>query len=104
MLAAPLIEDTPRAAFDAMARGLPILAYDTSYFRDLAESGAVDLATWPEPSSLAQRLECLAIDRARLAKLAENGLSFAALNTQQFWLNLRVKWTLEHARARREAG
>jgi glycosyltransferase involved in cell wall biosynthesis len=43
-VAAPLIEDTPRAAFDAFSRGLPIIAFDIAYFRDLAQasSGSCD--------------------------------------------------------------
>jgi glycosyltransferase involved in cell wall biosynthesis len=57
MLATPLIEDTPRAAFDAMARGLPIVAFDISYFRDLGEaSGAVAVARWPDAAALAETI------------------------------------------------
>ncbi len=96
MLATPLIEDTPRAAFDAMARGLPILAFDIAYFRDLAEgSGAVALARWPEPSDLARELVALQADRPRLARMAASGIAFARENTQAVWLQRRLQWTME---------
>lgn len=95
MLAAPLIEDTPRSAFDAMARGLGIIAFDIAYFRDLAASGAVDLAAWPKPEALAARIVALDGDRARLAAMMRAGRAFAAENTQQIWLDRRVGWITE---------
>lgn len=92
-IATPLLEDTPRAAFDAMARGLPILAFDISYFRDLARcSGAVALAAWPDPRSLAERLSALERDRREIAAMAQRGLAFAADNTQAIWLRRRQEW------------
>ncbi|MBR0737666.1 glycosyltransferase family 4 protein [Bradyrhizobium liaoningense] len=93
-LAAPVIEDTPRAAFDSMARGLPLIAFDISYFRDLAElSNAIALAKWPSPAALAERIIELDGNRERLAVLALRGIEFARLNTQQIWLNRRAEWT-----------
>lgn len=98
MIAAPLIEDTPRAAFDGMARGLPILAFDISYFRDLAEcSGAVALARWPDAADLARQIVALHQDRDRLAGMVESALAFAADNTQQLWLTRRAAWMREFA-------
>ncbi|PWE80790.1 hypothetical protein XF30_32290 [Bradyrhizobium sp. SUTN9-2] len=95
-LAAPVIEDTPRAAFDSMARGLPLIAFDISYFRDLAElSNAIALAKWPSPAALAERIIELDKDRERLAVLALHGIEFARLNTQQIWLERRAQWTRE---------
>jgi glycosyltransferase involved in cell wall biosynthesis len=92
-LATPLVEDTPRAAFDAMARGLPVLAFDISYFRDLSQaSQAVVLARWPEPAALAERLEELAADPERLAAMARCGVVFARSNTQAVWLERRAAW------------
>jgi glycosyltransferase involved in cell wall biosynthesis len=97
-LAAPLIEDTPRAAFDAMARGLPIVAFDITYFRDIAAaSEAVALAAWPSAEELAKRLIELSQDRERLARMAANALRFAASNTQSFWLETRMSWLYEYA-------
>ncbi|PSO16467.1 glycosyltransferase [Bradyrhizobium sp. MOS003] len=97
-LAAPVIEDTPRAAFDSMARGLPLIAFDTSYFQDLAKlSHAVTLAKWPSPAALAERIIELDKDRERLTVLALRGIEFARLNTQQIWLKRRAEWTREFA-------
>jgi glycosyltransferase involved in cell wall biosynthesis len=96
MINAPLREDTPRAAFDAMARGLPILAFDISYFRDLAQqSSAVVVATWPDNRELAKKAIMLSQERGRLADMALNGLKFARENTQPIWLKRRVGWLLE---------
>lgn len=98
MAAAPLIEDTPRAAFDAMARGLPIVAFDISYFRDLAEcSGAVALSRWPDAGDLAGQIVTLHDDRERLAEMAAKSLAFATDNTQQAWLTKRAAWMREFA-------
>lgn len=98
MAAAPLIEDTPRAAFDAMARGLPIVAFNISYFRDLAEcSGAVALSQWPDSHDLAEQFVRLHDDRQRLAEMAANALTFATENTQQIWLARRAAWMREFA-------
>ncbi len=90
-ISTPLIEDTPRAAFDAMARGLPIVAFDTSYFRDLAEaSGAVLTAEWPRSEAIAAKLIDLANDRGRLAEMAAAAVQFANDNTQEHWLQKRI--------------
>ena len=92
-IAAPKAEDTPRAALDAMARGLPILAFDIDYFRNLAEkSGAVALAQWPLSTSLAEQLVALQRDRPLMARMARDAVAFARANTQEIWLDRRVKW------------
>jgi len=95
-VATPLVEDTPRAAFDAMARGLPLVAFDISYFCDLAQaSGAVALARWPEPAQLAEVLCALSEDRRRIADMARSGVAFARDNTQAVWLERRAEWMNE---------
>ncbi len=95
-VATPLLEDTPRSAFDAMARALPLIAFDISYFRDLAAlSGAVTLADWPSAESLAQQLCLLDKQRERLAEMAAKAVEFAGSNTQTQWLTKRINWTLE---------
>lgn len=99
-VAAPLVEDTPRSAFDSMARGIPILAFDISYFRDLAQgSGAVALAAWPDPAALAAQLVSLNQDREQIARMAQRGLDFARENTQAAWLRQRTQWVLDIAMA-----
>lgn len=96
LIATPRVEDTPRAALDAMARGLSIAAYDIDYFRTLADtSGAVTLAAWADPQSLAREIARLASDRASLDQMSRNGVAYARANTQDIWLTRRVAWTLE---------
>lgn len=98
---APLIEDTPRAAFDAFCRALPVVAFDIAFFRDLAaESGAVVTTRWPEPSGLAEAFTRLAADRESLARMGAQGVRFAADNTQQAWLERRLGWLREAQRRR----
>ncbi len=97
-VAAPLIEDTPRAAFDSMARGVPIVAFDITYFSDLERaSGAVALARWPDPAALASQFEQLALDRPRLAAMCRRAVDFARDNTQDHWLQTRTRWMREFA-------
>jgi glycosyltransferase involved in cell wall biosynthesis len=92
-LAAPLIEDTPRAAFDALSRGLPVIAFDIAYFRDLAQaSGAVVTTPWSQSKGLAEAVMQLAQDRQRLAQLTQRAVQFAADNTQEIWLQRRLAW------------
>ncbi len=95
-IATPLVEDTPRAAFDALASGLPVLAFDIEYYRDLATaSGAVVLSPWEDVGALAEAIVSLDRDRARLAAAARRGVAFARENTADIWLERRVAWTLE---------
>jgi glycosyltransferase involved in cell wall biosynthesis len=94
-LAAPLSEDTPRSALDALACGIPILAFDTGYYSDLRSSGAVDVVPWPSIERLAERIAWYAADKRRLLAPARAALAFARANTQERWLRSRVGWTLE---------
>ena len=95
LLAAPLSEDTPRSALDAMACGIPILAFDTEYYSSLAESGAVDLVPWPSVEALAARIVHHAEHKQDLVPLALAGIEFARANTQETWLQKRAQWTLD---------
>lgn len=96
-LATPIAEDTPRGAFDSMARGLPIVAFDINYYKDLAAlGGGVVLADWPDPVAVADRICELAANRAELARLAEQGVAFALANTHSRWITLRSQWVLEY--------
>jgi glycosyltransferase involved in cell wall biosynthesis len=100
LLAAPLSEDTPRSALDAMAAGLPILAFDTYYYRDLARSGAVEVVQWPSVEAMAERLAALCQDRAVLADRCRRAVEFAHQNVQDVWLDRRVAWTRASMEAR----
>lgn len=95
LLAAPLSEDTPRSALDAMASGIPILAFATEYYSDLQTSGAVDLVPWPSTAHMAERIAHYADDKRRLVPLAEAAVAFARANTQEAWLDTRMRWTLD---------
>jgi glycosyltransferase involved in cell wall biosynthesis len=107
-IATPRVEDTPRAALDAMARGLPLLAFDIEYFRSLHDlSGAVVLADWASTDSLARQLTMLCGDRNRLNDMSVRAVAFAHENTQNIWLERRIAWTFDaldrHTRAKGHA-
>lgn len=96
-IATPLLEDTPRAAIDAMARGIPVVAFDIEYFRYLSElSGAVGLANWPSAESTGEILAALHRDRERLAGMSGRAVAFARDNTQRTWLLRRAAWVREY--------
>jgi glycosyltransferase involved in cell wall biosynthesis len=95
LLAAPMAEDTPRSALDAMASGMSLLAFDTYYYRELADSGAVDLVPWPSVEGLAERVVDLCMRKAQLVPRARAAVEFARVNTQEVWLGRRVAWTHE---------
>jgi len=98
-VATPVLEDTPRAALDAMARGLPVVAFDTEYFRTLAEqSGAVALAKRGDAASLAAEFARLADHRDTLAELSARAIAYAAENTQTTWLEKRMAWARDAMR------
>ena len=90
-----VVRDCASSALDAMACGIPILAFDTDYYADLAESGAVDLVPWPSVEHLAARIAHHARDKRGLAPMAEAGVAFARANTQEIWLRSRSQWTLD---------
>ena len=95
LLATPLSEDTPRNALDAMASGVPILAFDTYYYQDLQRSEAVDVVPWLSIEALAERLVQYAAHKPSLEASIRNGVLFAQDNTQDIWLRRRYEWTLE---------
>lgn len=96
LLAAPLAADTPRNALDAMAAGLPVVAYDTEYYADLQRvSGAVVVVPWLDDDALAAAIVKLHRDRERLAAMTKLAVRFASRNTQEIWLETRGAWTRE---------
>ncbi len=94
LLAAPSTEDTPRSALDALASGVPILAFDTEYYADLAESGTVELVPWPSVIRLAECIARCADDKSSLAARMSAAVEFAGANSQEIWLRRRAQWTL----------
>jgi len=95
MLIAPaLAPDTPRSAWDAIASGLPILAYDTEYYSQLGDStGAVWTVPWGDVPALADAIRSFAADRTKVADLKHNTRIPALENAQERWLARRVEWT-----------
>jgi glycosyltransferase involved in cell wall biosynthesis len=97
LLATPLAQDTPRSALDAMASGLPVLAYDTDYYNDLRSlSHAVKVVPWLDDDSLTQAILHLDSTRDELAAMAIAAAKFASQNTQEIWLAKRAEWTLQY--------
>jgi glycosyltransferase involved in cell wall biosynthesis len=94
LLAAPLREDTPRNVLDAMAAGIPYLAFDTYYYRQLLESGAGAIVAWPDVDAMTRSLIDLERNRDKIVKMVENAIAFARLNTQEEWLKRRLTWTM----------
>jgi len=99
LLAAPLREDTPRSALDGMASGIPYLAFDTYYYRELLESGSGRVVPWPEVEAMAEALDHLDKNRQEVAAMIENAVVFARSNTQEIWLERRMEWTMASALA-----
>jgi glycosyltransferase involved in cell wall biosynthesis len=98
LLAAPLSEDTPRSAFDALASGLTVLAYDTYYYRELREAGApVTLVPWMDPQAMGEALIAIAADRVHLGDSMLAARAFAEPHTQEKWLDRRMDWTRQLA-------
>lgn len=100
LLASPLSEDTPRSALDAMAAGLPILAYNTYYYAELTETGAVTVVDWLSIDQMGERIAFYAVNRDELATKIINAVDFAKNNTQETWLETRKKWEQEFANFR----
>jgi len=96
LLAAPLSEDTPRSALDAMASGIPILAFDTYYYQDLTSTGAVDTVSWLSVDQLAEKVARYEKNRELLAEMSRKAVDFARHNTQEIWLDRRIDWTLTY--------
>ncbi|MCZ7682728.1 MAG: glycosyltransferase [Sandaracinaceae bacterium] len=96
MLAAPLTTDTPRSTWDAIASGIPVLAFDTEFYRSLeAETGVVETVPWPSVDALAEKIAHYAEHREPLAERMERAVAVARENTSEHWLRRRADWTLE---------
>lgn len=95
LLATPLSNDTPRSAMDAMASGMAILAFDTSYYKeDIFNSGAVYVVPWPSIDEMAKSIVYFDKNRDKLQEIMRKAVTFAKKNTQEIWLDRRVRWTL----------
>lgn len=95
MLIAPsLAPDTPRSAWDAIASGVPILAYDTTYYSELRDkTGCVHTVPWGDVSALADAIRFFAKDRERVVRMKQGSRVPALENVQERWIARRVEWT-----------
>jgi glycosyltransferase involved in cell wall biosynthesis len=77
-----------------MAAGVPYLAFDTYYYRELLQSGAGRTVPWLDVESMAQAIVELDRNREQLVNMVERSVAFASANTQEIWLERRLAWTL----------
>ncbi len=95
LLAAPQRQDTPRNVFDAMCNGLPVIAYDIYYYRDLEISGAVITSPWKDIEKFARAIVELYRDDQQRIQMIQSAVTFARDNTQTDWLLQRKQWLEE---------
>ncbi|MGB5810538.1 MAG: glycosyltransferase, partial [Polyangiales bacterium] len=94
LIAPSLAPDTPRSAWDAIASGLPILAYDTEYYEQLRDkTGAVATVPWGDVQALADAVNGFADDRPKVEAMKRGTREVALDNTQERWIARRVAWT-----------
>jgi glycosyltransferase involved in cell wall biosynthesis len=93
LLAAPHSEDTPRSVFDAMACGLPMIAYDTYYYNDLVNTGTVKTVPWLSTDAMADKIVALSSEPETVKEMMLACRKFAVNNTQKIWLDKRLAWT-----------
>ena len=98
LLAAPKSEDTPRSVFDAMACGLPIIGYDTYYYKNLEETGTVQTVPWLSPGAMADKIIETANNTELTRIMITNARQFAIDNTQAAWMDRRLAWCKEFLR------
>jgi glycosyltransferase involved in cell wall biosynthesis len=104
LLACPLSGDTPRSAWDALASGMPIVAFDTPFYKSMETlSHALELTPWPEVAPFADRLLAFARDKSQLKTKVTNAVQAARANTGESWLRRRVEWVDELVTKRRHA-
>jgi glycosyltransferase involved in cell wall biosynthesis len=91
----PLCEDTPRSIFDAMAAGLPIVAYDIPYTRQLVDANACGLlAPLLAHEQFAHQLLHIAARPDTLRSMARASREAALANTAETWYRRRAEWTV----------
>lgn len=94
LLAAPLSQDTPRSALDALASGVMLLSYDTYYYGELAQTGTpVELVAWCDHKAMGEKIVALCADRKHVAQGLLKARELAERNTHEAWLDKRLAWT-----------
>ena len=93
LLACPLSADTPRSAWDALASAMPLLAFDTPFYKSMAGiSQAVSVTPWPELEPFAEKLYELAANKLLLVPQVQSAVAAARGNSGRAWLKRRVEW------------
>lgn len=92
-IAAPLVEEAPRAVWDALASGVPWLAFDTDFYRRLEREGAATTVEWPSADALGARIAYFARHRDELGPMMKRAVELARENTSERWLRRRTEWT-----------
>lgn len=94
-LAAPLVNDAPRGAWDAIASAVPLLAFDVDVYRALErDHGVAETVPWPSTDALGARIAHYARHREELAPKMRACVALARENTAERWLRRRAAWTL----------
>jgi glycosyltransferase involved in cell wall biosynthesis len=87
--------DFGRAFFDAMAAGLPVLAFRTPASATTVYDGQDGfLAPLDDVQGLAERISWLHTERATLASASRAARRRALENTRSEWFRIRANWTL----------
>lgn len=96
LLACPLAGDTPRSTWDALASGMPTLAFDTPFYKSMAAfSNAAIVTPWPEVEPFAEELLAIANNKRRLIPMVQSAVKTARENSGASWLKRRVAWVDE---------
>ena len=104
LIATPQTQDTPRNVFDAMGRGIGTIAYDTYYYKDLVNTGAVVVSPWRNIDSMVDSIDRLANDIALRQNVVRQSVRFALQNTQDIWLQKRKSWLEQFVFAKVRSG
>ncbi len=96
LLACPRVADTARTAWDAIASGLAVLAYDTKYYRNVERlTDAVVTTKEHDVRAFTDGLIAIASDKAALAPKIRRGVEVARANSADVWLERRASWVRE---------
>jgi len=90
----PIEEDTPRALFDTMAAGLPLLGTRIPFLRTRVENDRLGvLVEIRDSSGAASQLRTLQTDVDRLRALSRNARNAGLRHSVDRWYRQRAEWT-----------
>jgi glycosyltransferase involved in cell wall biosynthesis len=93
LLACPRVADTARSAWDAIASGVAVLAYDTKYYRNVDRlTGGIITTPEHDLRALCDRLIGIATDKSQLAPKIRHAVEVARANSADVWLGKRASW------------